>query len=239
MKRFIKNQKNITYGFTHAQKNFVDGFTRPPNQTSDLGRDIKSCCGFMFKPKIKTSLVDGFTLIELLVSLTLFTVVFTISAGSVVSILDANRSSRSMESVMNNLNLALEGMTIDLRFGNEYHCSNNGSGVSGESRTPEDCVVNPGDAISFLDRDGLYRAYYLSNNQLYRYLDGQGQSVPVTAKEVKINQLSFYVTGTISATNNDFSQPKIMVVVRGEAGGERSPSKFDLQTTISQRVLDL
>ena len=181
----------------------------------------------------------GFTLIELLVSLTLFTVVFTISAGSVVSILDANRSSRSMESVMNNLNLALEGMTIDLRFGNVYHCGSDADILPiNIGQSPADCV-NGGNAISFVDRNGRYRAYYLSNNQLYRYLKDQDKSIPVTAKEVKINQLDFYVTGTVPATLGDFSQPKIVVVVRGEAGGERSPSKFDLQTTISQRVLDL
>ena len=64
----------------------------------------------------------GFTLIELMTAVSIFIVIMTVSMGSILSIFDANRKSRSLKTVMNNLNLALESMSREMRYGRSYNC---------------------------------------------------------------------------------------------------------------------
>src|SRR3990167_9012172 len=73
-----------------------------------------------------TKMKKGFTLIELMVAISIFIVVMTISMGSILNVFDANRKSRSLKTVLNNLNLAVESMSKEMRFGKNYHC---GSGT--------------------------------------------------------------------------------------------------------------
>ena len=64
----------------------------------------------------------GFTLIELMTAMAIFTVIMAISMGSITGIFDANRKSRSLKTAITNLNLAVESMSKEMRFGKNYHC---------------------------------------------------------------------------------------------------------------------
>ncbi len=50
----------------------------------------------------------GFTLIEIIVSVAIFTVVMLISVGAVLNAVNANRKAQSLNTIVNNLNLALK-----------------------------------------------------------------------------------------------------------------------------------
>ncbi len=195
------------------------------------GNDTRD--GFTPTPNffIKKNLVWGFTLIELMVAVTIFSLVVVMSLGAVVSILNANRKSQSLESVMSNLNFTLESMSRDLRYGTNYSC-----GVV--SSTPRDCQSGEGDVTVLSDR-GLGNVTYLldSNHQIIRTTSSTGVTVPITAPEVKINNLKFYVTGSDPASTPDTNQPKIRIIIQGTAG-TRNPSSFNIQTTVSQRIFD-
>lgn len=152
------------------------------------------------------------------------------SMGSILGIFEANRKSRSMKTVMSNLNLALESMSKEMRYGHTYHC-----GAAGTLSAPLSC---PGgdNFIAFIMSDANSMYYRLNNGAIERYLGGSGGFVPITAPEVTIETLTFYVTGT--GTGNTL-QPKVNILVRGRAGAGGEQSSFTLQTLVSQRKLDI
>jgi len=185
----------------------------------------------------------GFTLIEMIVAVGLFTVVMLISITALLSLVDANRKAQALQSVMNNLNIALDGMVRSIRMGSTYHC-----GEAGSYSTPVDCPLGEqflsiqpfraeeGPAPSLLywyaeDQNGIGR--------LYRSEDGSiAGGVPVTSPEVSIESVEFYVVGASRADN---VQPKVLVVIRGSAGALKATVRttFHIQATAVQRILDL
>jgi len=69
----------------------------------------------------------GFTLIELMVSVSVFIIIMTISMGAILGVFDSNRKSRALRTVMNNLNLSMESMSKEMRYGSSYHCGSGGT----------------------------------------------------------------------------------------------------------------
>jgi prepilin-type N-terminal cleavage/methylation domain-containing protein len=188
----------------------------------------------------------GFTLVELLVAIGLFAVVLTISLGSVISILDAGRKARSLQSVLTNLNFTLETMTREIKFGYHYHCILPSEVVT-FPLTSQNCSGNPNGAqpaIAFVASDGTGIIYKLNGTQIVKSVNG-GLPVGVTAPEVQINSLKYYVFNSFPQTycpgiNCDNAQPRVIIVVSGQAGAKASTqTSFTIQTTVSQRLLDL
>jgi hypothetical protein len=68
-------------------------------------------------------------------------------------------------------------------------------------------------------------------------------AVAITAPEVRIDDVAFYVAGTErgNTSNQDTTQPKVVIVIKGSAGaeGSRTETSFYIQATAVQRVLDL
>ncbi len=174
--------------------------------------------------------MSGFTLIELMTAVSIFLIVVMISMSAIFGVFDANRKSRSLKNVMSNLNLAVEGMSKEMRFGTKYHC-----GVSGVSTAPQNC---PGgdNYITFLSTNNEQITYRLNGTAIEKDVNGAG-FVPLTAPEVVIEDLKFYVLGAGGSEVN-FLQPKVEMHVKSRAGSGRSETKFALQTLVSQRMLD-
>ncbi|HEC32851.1 MAG TPA: type II secretion system protein [Candidatus Kaiserbacteria bacterium] len=183
----------------------------------------------------------GFSLIEIMVAVSLFAVVMTISVGSLLSLIDANRKAQALNSVINNLNFALENMSRNIRVGDVYHCSTSTS-VPSNINTPKDCSSggalfafegNKGDPTDSTDQI-IYR---FINSRIEKSIDGGATFIAITAPEVTINEMKFYTVGT---TRGDSLQPRVVMTVQGTAGiSAKSQTSFNLQTTVSQRVLDL
>lgn len=167
----------------------------------------------------------GFTLIEMIMSVAVFTVVSLIAAGALLALADANRKAQAFKSVVNNLHFAVESIARNLRTGSGY----TSSGVRGGC---ESGYVNN---ISFTSQDGDSVSYELSGTQIVRRTNG-GAPVGMTAPEVLISRFCFLVMGTVA---RDEEQPRALMLVGGFM--EEKPklkSRFDLQTFISQRLLD-
>ena len=181
----------------------------------------------------------GFTLVELLVSVFIFSMVMLIAAGSLLSMIDANRKAQALKSVVNNLAFALDAMGRSIREGSTYHCG------AAPYTTTADCAAgsteiafepyggsssNPNDQIVFR----------LVNGRIERSLAG-GQSgtwFPITAPEVTIEELHFYVKGSAEVEVPKV-QPKIVMTLRGYAGvNTRSRTEITLQTTMTPRLFD-
>ena len=163
-----------------------------------------------------------------MVAVSIFIIVMTISMGSILSVFDANRKSRSLKTVLNNLNLAVESMAKEMRFGRNYHCG------PGAVTIPRNCPL--GDTLmSFLSSDGVQITYRLSGQSIEKKI-GSDVYIAVTAPEIIIDDLIFY---TLGAGSGDSLQPKVLVKIKSHAGTGGSQSDLTLQTLVSQRVLDL
>lgn len=163
----------------------------------------------------------GFTLIEIMVATTIFSIVMVASMGALLSIVGVNRTSQSLQSVMNNLNFALESMSREIRVGSKYDCSSCLSGT-----------------FSFQSKDGVSSIFYRqSEGKIQRSTDEGVTFTDITAPEIEILNMTFNVAGE---TSGDGQQPRVLLIVQGRAGKVgKGDASFNLQTTISQRQLDL
>ena len=175
---------------------------------------------------------QGFSLIELLVSVALFTVVMTVSVGTLLALVNANQKAQSMKSVVNNLNFALDSMSRTIRTGRTYHCTDTISGTL--PMTTADCAGGA-KGLVLTDDHGNRLAYRYINAGIERN-NGTGGWVELTAPEVVIDDMRFYVTGS---TAGDGMQPMVTLSIRGHAGTkDATQSAFNVETTVTQRVLD-
>lgn len=181
----------------------------------------------------------GFTLIEMIVSVALFGIVMLVSVTALVALIDANRKAQALQSVINNLNIAIDGMSRALREGSNYRCG---------SSTGGDCTTG-GSIIYFESHDGLAGTgddwvYEFRDGRIYKSENGSSNpidQVAITASEVTIDTTTgqnFYVFGT---SRTDVVQPKVMVVIKGSAGTTKANVKttFHVQSTAVQRILDI
>ena len=179
---------------------------------------------------ISYGMKKGFTLIELMVAISIFIVIMTISMGSIIGVFDANRKSRSLKTVLNNLNLAVESMSKEIRYGKNYHC-----GSLGSVSSPQNCESGD-NFISFLSSSGTQITYRLNAQSIEKKIDS-GDYIAVTAPEIVIDDLTFYAFGT---DTGDTLQPKVIIMIKSHAGTiGKGRSDFILETLVSQRVLDI
>ena len=199
----------------------------------------------------------GFTLVEMLVAVSLFAVVMTVSIGALLSLIDANRKAQAIQSVMNNLNVALDGMVRNIRMGHTYHCGSANETNKTTLSTAADCTS--GGALIAFEPFGGSRAsnadqwvYWFEDGRLYKSEDSRDTQLPITAPEIQIDSFQVFVTGaqnTLSG-NGDTVQPRVVIVLEGTAGAENNPfgvlgtserirTTFTIQSAASQRLLDL
>jgi len=215
LKKFKKNKKVCLLVSIRQSGPTDEGFTPAPKGASREARRSEM----------------GFTLLELLISISIFTIVALIMAGSVVSVFNANKKSQALKVVMNNMNFAVEDMTRRIRFGDTYHCGD----PTGTLTVPRNC--SGGDSFLALSSGGNLTIYRLLNNQIQRSDDGGSEYIGITAPSVNIQTFQFYVLG--SADTDDL-QPWVVLVIRGFVGTKPViQSTFDIQTTISQRSIDI
>ena len=183
----------------------------------------------------------GFTLIEMIVAVGLFGVVMMVSVTALVALVDANRKAQALQSVINNLNIAIDGMSRSIREGSNYRCGSS----SGNDCTAGGTIVYfehyGGDPAQTGD-DWVYEFKadpVTGRGRIYKSTNGStGGEVAITASEVTIDSVTFYVFGSV---RGDAVQPKVMMVIKGSAGTTKANVKttFHVQSTAVQRVIDI
>jgi prepilin-type N-terminal cleavage/methylation domain-containing protein len=188
-----------------------------------------------FRTKPRTA---GFTLIEMMVSVAIFSTVMTIALGALLAMSESDRKAQTLKSVINNLNFSLDAMSRSMRTGVNYHCD-----VSqGTVTVSRDCSSTAATSIAFLSSDNQTIKYCRGNGST---CDAAGTAVlvskngaayaPVTATEVTITNLQFYVSGAESVA----LQPHVVILLSGTVPVSASQnSVFDLQTSVTQRLYD-
>ncbi len=212
------------------------------------------------------SYVRGFTLIETLVSLAVFSIVITMVIGSLVALLGSNRQVIGEQAAMSNLMFALDSMTREIRTGTHYWCSASGSNTlfSNQESVPDytfgDCERGNqnelnAQGISFREGGGSGLTSGTDNRIAYFfYRNGSGEGTimrrvgdggaePIISSAINVTNAEFFVTGAEPLSDvgdgGDMYQPIVTITIEAVESGISGAKPFIIQTTVTQRMLDL
>ena len=165
----------------------------------------------------------GFTLIEMMVSVALFSMVMLAGMAALLTLVNENRRAQALNSVMTDLNFTLESVTRTLRTGYEINCIGSGA----------DCP-NGGNQINLTDQNAEEIVYRFRDDQLQR------NGAPLTSRNVTLdtNKSKFFVTGAEPGPG-DTTQPQVRITLVGSVQVGDESVGFTLQTTVTQRRIDL
>lgn len=186
----------------------------------------------------------GFTLVEMLVSVAIFSIVVMIALGAILTILDANRKARTLTEVMNNLNFSMEMITRSLKTGVEpdYVATDGGTIVVGAIILDEEGFKREKTLYRHDVVNGLIERCATVVNSIDDYENAQCASddwMPITSDMVFIERFDVLVTATENF-NDGVDQPRTQLFIKGTVQiSDRISSDFSLQTTVSQRRLNL
>jgi len=189
----------------------------------------------------------GFTLVEVLVSLSIFAIVVTMSVGSLLVLIAANSRTQSAQMLVNSVATTLDSMVRDIRTGYDYQCG--GSLDFGTTITPHDCLsgassfafTETGGSLTNADGDpnGSHRIGFRFNTtdkSVERRIEDESW-VRMTPDSVEVSTLDFVTTNT--DRTDDYS-PVVTVYLAGTVyDSDGSPATFNLETTITQQMLDI
>lgn len=197
----------------------------------------------------------GFTLIETMIATALFTVIMIIGTGAVLNANGVHKKTQSTRAVIDTMHFIMEDMARNIRLGSYYRCPAGTSNMLPGGFTngePRDCSVKAlSKTLAFdpVDRDPLrsvitdQHIYTILPDQseggivrIFKSTNGGNSYIPLTPLDVEINdKLSgFVVTGL-----DDAVQPQVVIRLNGTVTTKDSSTEFSLQTTVSQRLLDV
>ena len=188
----------------------------------------------------------GFSLIELLVSISLFTIVLTVAVGGLLVLIDANARAQNMQQVMTELSFAIDSISREVRTGRGLYCSNTEPSQSLSETTVRDCngsvylsVVEGGESLTGGQSSKRITFHYDSANEQVRRRVGDGDWFPLTADDVHITEMFFYVSDSDTGASGNEVQANATIYIEGYVGEKATvDSSFSLQTTISRRIID-
>lgn len=190
----------------------------------------------------------GFTLIEIMVAVSIFAIVMMVGVGALLTMVEVNKRAQGVNSVMNNVNAAVEQISRSVRVGSTYYC--------GESEVapatlilsvPQDCPTDGGLLLAFEATGGDPEdpndqvVFRLNGTHLERSLESgnNGTWVALTAPEVQITSFRFYVTGSTPLSGGDTEQPRVLMLIKGTADIQGGPTEFTVQSSVTQRLIDI
>lgn len=211
---------------------------------------------YFSKLKLKSS-VEGFTLVELMVVIALFTTIMMAAIGALFSAQAVNTKLQQTQIILDGANLAVEEMVRDIRYGSTFYCTDNSIMQNFPQVMPDrlSCsypngntvlIFKPGEVLSSASLSQNDRiAYYISNGALFKKsFPGGDRTIPaiqVTASDIVVNDLTFYVRGAETNSALDYIQPVVTLSLSGITK-PNSPNveqvKFSVQTTSSTRKID-
>ncbi len=186
----------------------------------------------------------GVTIVELLVSVAIFSLVAMVSVTALINTMEINKGNQAFKTSFDNLTFALDSMSRNIRLGSSYYCS---QAVDTQSYTApsqpatsvggvtQDCPSG-GIHLSFLDfqvtnQVDVYQLHNGAIEELYRGPTGNASYIPITAPQINVTNLTFYVNGS---TQCGFG-PSVRMVVAGTVTVGDQTRSFNLENFLSQR----
>jgi type II secretory pathway pseudopilin PulG len=194
----------------------------------------------------------GYTIIETMIAISLFIIIVMAGMGALLNANLLHKKSQSMRSIIDNLNFVMEDMSKNLRTGYSYYCIIGSDTLSNVNTTKggQNCW-----GIAFEYQDGT-----VDPNDQWVYYIGPDTSIPdsmaiwkstagpynassfikLTPNEVVIDvaKSSFSVIGA-EPPPGDLQQPFVTIKLVGSITSNNVVSPFTLQTSVSQRQIDI
>ena len=156
-------------------------------------------------------------MVELLVAMTLFIVFIVIASGSFIRALRTQRAIVALIAANDNASLSIEQMAREIRTGASFSSPN-------------------GNDLDFINAYDIQVTYRLNNNVIERGEGGGANFKPITADNVKINSLNFYLHGQLAG---DDYPPRITISLNISPNISNVQNiSTNFETTVSARLLD-
>jgi len=178
------------------------------------------------KQDMQKSAIGGYTIIETMIAISLFIIIVMAGMGALLNANLLHQKSQSMRSIMDNLSFIMEDMSRNLRTGFDFQCF--------DASNPTLSPATLGAARSCADGWAIVFEYAKS-------VDGANSFVQLTPIEVVIDPASsFSVLGAEPFDSNaDEQQPFVSIRLSGKITFKDVVTPFSLQTSVSQRLIDI
>jgi type II secretory pathway pseudopilin PulG len=184
----------------------------------------------------------GYTIIETMIAVSLFIIIVMIGMNALLNANVLHQKSQNMRSIMDNLSFVMEDMGRNMRVGSNYHCINNG--VFTGLTTPLSCAS--GGAIAFKNSlDGSIWVYKIESSDggvtfnIFKSVDGATTWVQLNPPEIVINSVSGFSVLGAEPPPGDLQQPLVTIRLVGSITYKNVVTPFSLQTSVSQRMVDI
>ncbi len=174
----------------------------------------------------------GFTLVEILVSVSIFSLVITMTAGLFISGLREQRRSLQVGQLLSQMSYTMEYMSRALRMAKKDDLEGVNC-LTGEKVNYE--ITRGGRGIRFRNYRNQCQEFFLGNNILKE--SRAGHVSELTSGDLRIEFFRINSYGWQQAPH-DILQPRVTLFLKAKPVGQEFP-KLQLQTTISQRSLDV
>jgi hypothetical protein len=191
---------------------------------------------------------NGYTIIETMIAVSLFLIIVVTGMGALLNANLINQKSASARSIMDNLSFVMEDMGRNLRTGYTYRCVT-GVFSSINITTPRSCAS--GGAIAF---ENAFGNSSLSSDQwvykvesqnagitynLYKSVDSGTTWVQLNPTEVVIDSVSGFTVVGAEPPPGNLTQPFVTIKLSGRITVKNVVIPFVLQTSVSQRLVDI
>jgi prepilin-type N-terminal cleavage/methylation domain-containing protein len=204
-----------------------------------------------YKSRIRKSNNEGYTLIETMIAVALFAVIVTMGMSALLNADSLYNKSKNMRSIMDSLSYTMDDMSRNLRTGYNYYCivavngvpanpgysPTNGATCAGIEFTPSTPSGSGPWAYEVATTDSVH--YYIQKAIYNTVSSSWGAWVQMTPTEVSINSAvnAFSVFGALPPP--DTAQPFVNIRLTGKITYKTVITSFSLQTSVSQRQVDI
>ena len=179
----------------------------------------------------------GFTIIETMIAVALFLIIITVGIGSLLNTTLFQQKSENMRSIMDNVSFIMEDISRNLRTGYDYHCSSDLLNLG----IPSSCAS--GRVIAFKSNTGAQWVYKLeSSDGGFTYNMSKSVNDGASWTQLNPSEISFDSASNFSvigAESGDNKQPFATTKFIGEITYKGVLTPFSLQTSVSQRLIDI
>ncbi|HEV7702060.1 MAG TPA: prepilin-type N-terminal cleavage/methylation domain-containing protein [Candidatus Paceibacterota bacterium] len=206
----------------------------------------------MKKKYLKTN--KGYTIIETMIAISLFLVVVMVGMGALLSANLVHQKSESMRDAVDSLSFILEDVSRNLRTGYHYHCVDDGNFKASALIISRSCESGGG-GIAFEYQDGSpgddndQWAYKIESPDgiepfnIYKSIDSGQTWVQLNPPEVTIDPSSLFEVIGAEPPDEDgggnHEQPFVTIRLIGKITFKNVETPFSLQTSVSQRIIDI
>lgn len=200
---------------------------------------------------------NGYTIIETMIAISVFLVVIMTGMGSLLNANLLHQKSQDMRSIIDGLSFMMEDISRNVRTGYNYHCFTSSdtipSSTSSIVSTPKSgasCWAiafesDTGDSTT-LDGDPAddndQWVYYISGGDLFKSTQGPyapANFIQLNSDEVVISGISGFSVLGAEAPLGNLQQPFITIRLSGTITFKNVVTPFSLQTSASQRLIDI